>query len=107
MFGNTPAVGRHFLQMDKSNYEIVGVVEDGKYESLTEDPTPAMFFPLPQNREGNTTLVVRSQLPPEQVTPALNRILMGIDSSLPFYYSAVAGQSCAGAVPGTRGHGCA
>jgi predicted permease len=84
MFGNTPAVGHHFLQMDKSNYEIVGVVEDGKYETLTEDPTAAMFFPLPQSREGNTILVVRSKLPPEQVTPALNRILMGIDSSLPF-----------------------
>jgi predicted permease len=84
MFGNVPVVGRHFLGKDKSSYEIVGVVEDGKYESLTEDPTPAMFFPLPQNREGYTTLVVRSQLPPEQVTPALNRILMGIDSSLPF-----------------------
>jgi predicted permease len=84
MFGNTPAVGHHFLQMDKSNYEIVGVVEDGKYESLTEDPTPAMYFPVTQDREGYTTLVVRSQLPPEEVTPALNRILMGIDSSLPF-----------------------
>ncbi len=84
MFGNTPAVGRHFLERDKSSCEIVGVLEDGKYESLTEDPTPAMFFPLPQNREGNTTLIVRSQLPPEQIAPALNRILMGIDSSLPF-----------------------
>ncbi len=84
MFGNAPVVGRHFLEGDKSSYEIVGVVEDGKYESLTEDPTPAMFFPLPQNREGNTTLIVRSLLPAEQVTPALNRILTGIDSSLPF-----------------------
>jgi len=50
IFGNSPAVGRHFLKPDKSSYEIVGVVEDGKYESLTEDPAPAMFFPLPQNR---------------------------------------------------------
>jgi predicted permease len=84
MFGNTPVVGRHFIGRDKTSYEIVGVVEDGKYQSLTEDPTPAMYFALPQEREGYTTLVVRSQLPPEQVTPALNRILMGIDSSLPF-----------------------
>ena len=84
MFGNTPAVGRNFLEPDRSSYEIVGVVEDGKYESLTEDATAVMFFPLPQNKDGYTTLVVRSQLPPEQVAPALNRILMGIDSSLPF-----------------------
>jgi predicted permease len=84
MFGTTTAVGRHFLQGDKSNYEVVGVVEDGKYDSLTEDSTAAMFFPVAQNWDGDTTLIVRSELPPEQVTPALNRILRGIDSSLPF-----------------------
>jgi ABC-type antimicrobial peptide transport system permease subunit len=62
----------------------VGVVEDGKYETLTEDPTPAMFFPVLQNPEANTVLLVRSQLPPAEVAPALNRMLTGIDSSLPF-----------------------
>jgi hypothetical protein len=84
MFGNAPAVGRHFLGGDKTLYQIVGVVEDGKYETLTEDPTPAMFFPVLQNPEANTVLLVRSQLPPAEVASALNRMLTGIDSSLPF-----------------------
>jgi predicted permease len=84
MFGDTPAVGRHFLNSDKSVLLVVGVVEDGKYDSLTEDPTPAMFFPLGQDNEANTTLVVRSQLPPAEAASALNRLLTGIDSSLPF-----------------------
>jgi ABC-type antimicrobial peptide transport system permease subunit len=83
LFGNAPAVGRHFLKADKKLYEIVGVVEDGKYQSLTEDPTAAMFFPLAQRTEGDTTLVVRSQLPPAGIAAALNRMLNGIDSSLP------------------------
>jgi len=83
MFGDAPAVGRHFLGSDKSPQLVVGVVEDGKYDSLTEDVTPAMFFPLGQNPDSNTTLVVRSQLPPAEVAASLNRVITGIDSSLP------------------------
>jgi predicted permease len=83
MFGDSPAVGRHFLGGDKSPQLVVGVVEDGKYDSLTEDPTPAMFFPLAQNSDANTTLVVRSQSPPAELAGALNRVITGIDSSLP------------------------
>jgi predicted permease len=84
MFGNNPAVGRHFLGGDSSLLEVVGVVEDGKYESLTEDPTPAMFFPLAQNAEADTALVVRSPLPQAEVAAALNAALAGVDRSLPF-----------------------
>ncbi len=84
MFGNTPAVGRHFLGADKSLFEVIGVVEDGKYESLTEDPTPAMFFPLAQSNQGDTAVVVRSRLPQADTAAALNRVLASADSSLPF-----------------------
>ena len=46
MFGTSSAVGLRFMMADKSPYQIVGVVEDGKYDSLTEAPWAAMFFPL-------------------------------------------------------------
>ena len=84
LFSNAPAVGRRFLGGDKTVYQVVGVVEDGKYDSLTEEPTAAMFFPLAQENQAYTTLVVRSQSPSAQVVPALNRMLTGIDASLPF-----------------------
>ena len=84
MFGDIPAIGRHFLGGDKTSYQIVGIVENGKYEMLTEDPSPAMFFPLSQNHEANTLLIVRSDLPPAEVASALSRMLAGIDSALPF-----------------------
>ncbi len=83
MFGNAPPVGRRFVWGDKTTVQIVGIVEDGKYDSLTESPQPAMFFPLAQIEEGDTTLVVRSQLPPAEVVAALHRVITGIDSSLP------------------------
>ena len=85
MFGDDQsAIGRHFLGGDKSSYQIVGIVENGKYEMLTEDPSPAMFFPLAQAHEANTILIVRSALPPAEIASALNRMLTGVDASLPF-----------------------
>ena len=84
MFGDEPAIGRHFLGGDKTSYQIAGIVENGKYEMLTEDPGPAMFFPLAQNHEASTILIVRSELPPAEIASALNRLLTGIDASLPF-----------------------
>lgn len=83
MFPHGSAIGRHFLWGDKTLIEIVGVVEDGKYESLTEPAKAAMFLPLAQVPEGDTTLVVRSQLSEAEVASALHQTLTRIDSSLP------------------------
>jgi hypothetical protein len=60
MSGDTSALGLQFMMGDKVPYEIVGVVENGKYDSLTENPWAAVFFPLPQNPESDTSLMVRS-----------------------------------------------
>ena len=85
MFGTTSAVGQHFLLYGgKLPKEVVGVVEDGKYQSLIEDPAPAMFFPLTQETNSNATvLVVRSALPPTELAAMLDRTLSGIDRNLP------------------------
>jgi predicted permease len=86
LFGNAPAVGQHFVLWGGRNVkEIVGVVEDGKYESLTEEQQPAMFFPLTQETNSNdTALVIRSERAPAEMGPALSKMLAGIDPSLPF-----------------------
>ncbi len=60
---------------DKSLYEIVGVVEDGKYDSLTEDPTPAMFLPLAQNNQGDTAVRGSVAVAAGRDGAALNRVL--------------------------------
>ena len=85
MFGNAPAVGQHFLLFGGANpKEIVGVVEDGKYQTLAEEAQPAMFFPLSQEINSNdTVLVVRSVLPSSEMASALDRTLTGINPDLP------------------------
>ena len=84
LFGNAPAVGQHFKTFNGTLYEIVGIVEDGRYRALTEDPRPAMFFPLATRTSTRTTLIVRSQALRTDVAPSLQRIITGLDSKLPY-----------------------
>ena len=53
---------------------MVGIVEDGKYASLAEDPQPAMFLPILQApSSSDRILVVRSNRDPQQVAAASKR----------------------------------
>jgi predicted permease len=86
IFGSTTAaVGGHFKLRDGSRLEVVGVVEDGKYESLTEDPETALFLPILQSPISETTLVVRSQRDPLQVAAALQSTMRELDRGLPVF----------------------
>ena len=85
LFGTAAsALGQRFRTSDKDLYEIVGVVEDGKYDSLTEEPMAAMFFPFEQYPDSDTTVVVRSHLAESELAPKIGRVLSGIDPALPF-----------------------
>jgi predicted permease len=84
VFGSVQkAVGGHFKYWDGKRAEVVGVVEDGKYRTLTEDQMAAMFFSFLQQPQNDTTLVVRSARAPQDIAAALQRTLTALDSSLP------------------------
>ncbi|HEY3988317.1 MAG TPA: ABC transporter permease [Acidobacteriaceae bacterium] len=78
------AVGRYFKAEDGSRVEVVGIVEDGKYGSLTEDVQPAMFLPMLQSPSSQTWLVVRSKRDPEQLAAAIKNKVQSLDRGLPF-----------------------
>jgi predicted permease len=85
MFGSVrSAVGSRFVTGDKGCCEVRGVVEDGKYGTLTEEPEAAMFFPSEQSPDSDTTLVVRSHVAEAEIAPKIGRVLAGIDPALPF-----------------------
>jgi len=84
-FGNKSAIGQHFKRANNTLYEIIGVVEDGKYFILAEDPKPAMFFSLAQNTHSEFSLVVRSQALRTEVAPSLQRLIAEVDPSLPYH----------------------
>jgi len=84
LFPNSPALGHRFMTSAGSSYEIVGILENGKYDTLTEQPRAAMFFPVAQGPNSDTTVIVRSNLPAAQTADALNDVLRRIDPTLPF-----------------------
>ncbi|MFP5248591.1 MAG: ABC transporter permease [Acidobacteriota bacterium] len=88
VFGSVQkAVGGHFKFWGGNRAEVVGVVENGKYRTLTEDQQPAMFFPLLQHGESDCYLVVRSNRDPAEIARGLERALHGIDSGVPLLIS--------------------
>jgi predicted permease len=85
VFGSVDmAIGRHFKYWGGERAKVVGVVEDGKYRSLTEDQQPAMFFSFLQYPRSGTWLVVRSERDPSEIAGAIEKRLHGMDSGLPF-----------------------
>jgi predicted permease len=85
VFGSVDkAIGGHFKYWNGTRAEVVGVVEDGKYRTLTEDQQPAMFFSFQQHPSSGTFLLVRSSRDPEEIAKALDRSLHGLDTGLPF-----------------------
>jgi predicted permease len=84
VFGSVDkAIGGHFKYWGGERAEVVGVVEDGRYRTLTEDQMPAMFFSYQQHTDTGTCLVVRSMREPSELAPALETTLRGLDPSLP------------------------
>ena len=85
LFGSDEkALGGHFKLFGGARIQVVGVVEDGKYMTLSEDPKPAMFLPILQSPSSDTWLLVRSNRDPQDLAAALQQTLRGLDSGLPF-----------------------
>jgi predicted permease len=85
VFGSvTNAVGRYYRMDDGARIQVVGIVEDGRYRSLTEEPQPAMFLPFLQAPSSSTCLVVRSSEDPQRLVTALEGKLRKLDADLPF-----------------------
>jgi predicted permease len=86
VFGSdADATGKYFKMTDGTRTQVVGMVEGGKYASLTEDPQPAMFLPILQSPSSQTYLVVRSDRDPAELGPAIRSKMRDLDAGLPVY----------------------
>ena len=77
------AVGQNFKMKDGTRVQVVGITEDGKYNSLTEDPVPAMFLPILQSPSTSTQILVRSSRDPQILGPAMRSALHQLDPAVP------------------------
>jgi predicted permease len=86
IFGSvTNATGRYYKMQDGTRVQVVGIVENGKYGEITEDPRPAMFLPILQSPASGTTIVVRSNRDPQQLAVVMRAKLRDLDAELPPY----------------------
>jgi predicted permease len=93
-FGGGKAVGRHVVVGDV-NVEIVGVVRDGKYKDVREEPPNVVavrgeppnvvYVPFEQNLGEPMTLYVRTVGDPTKVTAAIRREVQAVDTNVPIY----------------------
>ena len=62
---------------------VVGVVADGKYRSLAEDPLPFLYVPFGQQNRALMTLHVRTSGDPGSLLAQLRQEVRALDPSLP------------------------
>jgi predicted permease len=78
MWGDAPAIGRRFL-LQRDDTEVVGVAEDGKYQSMQESPQPAVYLSLSQREERRVIVVVRSPRAMAEMATSLERTLRQLE----------------------------
>jgi predicted permease len=84
VFGSeSKAIGSFFKIWNGTRVQVVGIVEDGKYATLSESPKPAMFLPILQSPASRTYLLVRSNRSPQDLAPELQRALHEVDPGMP------------------------
>ncbi|HEV2304406.1 MAG TPA: FtsX-like permease family protein, partial [Candidatus Acidoferrales bacterium] len=90
-FGRQSPIGQHLMagtagsgtrEMLKQPMEIIGVVQDAKYTSLNEDPTPEAYFPLSQVQKDvseSTVFEIRTAMPPSALIPATRDAMASVN----------------------------
>jgi predicted permease len=86
LFPGQDPLGKRLAQFgDGPWWQVVGVVENGKYESLNDENQPVLFWSMLERYNSTTTLVARSRMAPKQLLATLRRAVREMDSTLPVY----------------------
>jgi predicted permease len=86
------AVGRYFKDEDAGLVQIVGVVVNQKYLTLSEDPEPCVYFPISQRASTHTVLIVRTRPDPtgaitDDMATTVRKLIRELDPAIPIQAS--------------------
>ncbi|MGH9752209.1 MAG: ABC transporter permease, partial [Blastocatellia bacterium] len=70
---------------DNPRFEVVGVVKDGKYWTLGEDPRPFVYFPMAREYDSNVSLVVHTNAEPQNMINTIRGEVERLDANLPLF----------------------
>ena len=84
-FPGEDPIGKRFSlgRPEAAKTQVIGVVQDGKYAGLNEDPKPFVARPLWQSDVGATSVIARGEGNPQQLKAAVGREVQQLDSYLP------------------------
>ena len=87
LFPGENALGKRFRTNPESTdwTQIIGIAQDGKYQSLNDVSDPAYFAARSQRYDSTITIVARSSQPPDQLVRRIQRIVSTLDPTLPFF----------------------
>ncbi len=82
------AVGRYFKNSSGQPIQIVGIVADGKYFSLSEDQKAAAFFPISQHATAHTSFIARTQpgsadAATNDIAATIRKVIRDLDPAVP------------------------
>jgi len=82
---NEDALGKNFSTKGPNGpfTQVVGIVQDGKYQNLMEDPQPFFYLPLEQSYVSMRTIHVRSSVPPETLALQIEALIHEIAPDVP------------------------
>jgi predicted permease len=88
LFHSEHVVGRYFKNEAGVSTQIVGIVADGKYLSLSEEQDDAAFFPISQVGSTKTSLIVRAQAgysdeATNEMAATVRKVMRDLDPSVP------------------------
>jgi ABC-type antimicrobial peptide transport system permease subunit len=88
LFHSDDAVGRYFKNSSGQPIQIVGIVADGKYFSLSEDQKAAAFFPISQKATTHTSFIVRTQpgssdVATNDIAATIRKVVRDLDPAVP------------------------
>src|SRR5277367_1073885 len=93
------ALGRRFSIKGPEGpfIEVVGVVQDGKYQNVTEDPQPYFYVPLEQSYQSIRTFHVRASVPPENLALQIESQIQELAPNVPITQVQTLNQALQGA----------
>lgn len=83
VFPNKSALGQHFSVTKKDNFEVIGVVRDAKYGSLTEEIRPMAYYIHSQSPQPVSNFVVRTNADPGPVIAGVRQAIKQTNRNLP------------------------
>ena len=103
-FSNDNPIGGHlgWSLETAGHYEIVGVVQDVKYNSVRDPAPPTMYVPYLQNSMPNAAFQVRTAGNPASVVGAIREVVRQIDPNLPMMNVSTQGEQVEGRLQSER-----